>query len=343
MLRKPSVLLRVAALLGALTLAAPAAADDVPISDKAKAHFNAGVNYLQDPDGARYEEAYREFHAAYAESPSWKILGNLGLAAMKMERDGEAIEAYQKYLVEGGSTLDPDEKRQYETDLQTLQSGVVYVTLDSTPAGAVFTDQRVPVQGNPVVNRYEPTGAKAVLGIRPGHHKVVAQLAGYTDAVWEFEARSGSKEEHGFELKKAEEGAVTPPPPGIVTPPGGTPPAPAATTRPVPTGVIIGGVATGALAIGAGVVGFMAMGKKSDFDAKNDGLHTDDAKSLSDSGKTLNLVTDILIGGAVVAGVVTTVLYLGRPEVPAGGAQAGLQLAPSFGRKSAGLWALGRF
>ncbi len=57
----------------------------MPINDEARNHFNAGVNLIQDPDGPRYEEAYREFKAAYAAAPSWKILGNLGIAAMKLE------------------------------------------------------------------------------------------------------------------------------------------------------------------------------------------------------------------------------------------------------------------
>src|SRR6266481_4578482 len=74
------------------TLAAPAFAADPPVTPEARTHFAAGVNLLRDPDGARYEEAYREFKAAYAASPSYKILGNLGLCAMKLERDGEAIE-----------------------------------------------------------------------------------------------------------------------------------------------------------------------------------------------------------------------------------------------------------
>ena len=43
---------------------------DVPISPEARTHFKTGVNLLQDPGGARYEEAYREFKAAYAASPS---------------------------------------------------------------------------------------------------------------------------------------------------------------------------------------------------------------------------------------------------------------------------------
>ena len=64
------------------------------VSDAAKKHFQAGVDLLTDPDGARYEEALREFRAAYADSPSWKILSNLGLSAMKLERNGEAIEVH---------------------------------------------------------------------------------------------------------------------------------------------------------------------------------------------------------------------------------------------------------
>ncbi|HKY36226.1 MAG TPA: hypothetical protein VJN18_09825, partial [Polyangiaceae bacterium] len=57
-------------LLVGLLHARGATAADVVISDKARAHFTAGVSLLQDPDGARHEEAYREFQAAYADSPS---------------------------------------------------------------------------------------------------------------------------------------------------------------------------------------------------------------------------------------------------------------------------------
>src|SRR5579871_4921957 len=78
-------------------LAQAAHADDVAISPEARNHFAAGVALLQDPKAPRYEEAYREFKAAYAASPSSKILGNLGLCAMKIERDEEAISAYETY------------------------------------------------------------------------------------------------------------------------------------------------------------------------------------------------------------------------------------------------------
>src|ERR1043165_9599064 len=70
--------------LCSMLVAAEAAADGGPITEEARAHFSAGVSFLQDPDGARYDDVYREFKAAYAVSPSWKILGNLGIAAMKL-------------------------------------------------------------------------------------------------------------------------------------------------------------------------------------------------------------------------------------------------------------------
>jgi pimeloyl-ACP methyl ester carboxylesterase len=80
------------------------------ISDEARTHFKAGVSLLQDPEGERVEEAYREFKAAYAISKSPKILGNMGFCAMRLERDGEAIEAYSQYLREVPD-IDADERR----------------------------------------------------------------------------------------------------------------------------------------------------------------------------------------------------------------------------------------
>src|SRR5688572_30010502 len=183
---------------------------DVEITEAARQHFKAGVNFMQDPDGARYEEAYREFKVAYAASPSWKILGNLGIAAMKLERDGEAIEAMERYLNEGGKDLPDDEREQFERDLSTLKSSVVRVTLTSVPPGAVVTDERIPVQGASVTNRYTLENGQLELGIRTGHHRMVARLEGYEDAVWEFDASPGVGQSHAFELKLRAQATAAP-------------------------------------------------------------------------------------------------------------------------------------
>ncbi len=317
----------------------PPAPSEVPITEEARAHFQAGVNFLQDPDGARYEEAYREFKAAYASSPSWKILGNLGLTAMKLERDGEAIQAYEKYLAEGGDQIDPAERAQVERDLATLKASLVTVTLSSVPAGATITDERVPNQGGVIVNRYPALDAPAVLGIRPGHHKITATLAGHDPQVWEFDAASGGSLTHAFELVPT--GTATASTSATLTPPAA--PMDTGTERPIPTGVYIGAAATGALAVGAIVTGILASSKKSEFDDANDGTNPRAAEDLKDSGETLNLVTDVFIGGAVVAGAVTAVLYFTRPAAPAQRDTRALRIRPLLGRNAGALTVSGSF
>src|SRR6185369_5701183 len=151
----PSLVRYSAFTLTLLSLSPRAYADEVQVSDNARQHFKTGVAYLTDPDGARYEEAYREFVTAYADSPSWKILGNLGISAMKLERDGEAVDAFGKYLAGGGAQIDPSERAQMERDLMTTKSGLVWVTVKVQPLGAALMDERQPLTGRAVTNRYD--------------------------------------------------------------------------------------------------------------------------------------------------------------------------------------------
>lgn len=308
-------------------LTAPAFAADVEITEAARQHFKAGVNFMQDPDGARYEEAYREFTAAYAAAPSWKILGNLGIASMKLERDGEAIDAMEKYLSEGGDELPEEERAQFERDLSMLKSSVVQVTLTSVPPGVVVTDERIPVQGTAVANRYTLETGQLELGIRTGHHRMVARLDGYQDVTWEFDAAPGTAQSHRFELKPAAQATVADTTPAEPVADDGA----QAMERPVPTGVFIGLAATGVFTVGATVTGIMALGQKSEFDDKN-GVDEAAAQDAHDSTETLNLVTDVLIAGAVVSAAVTTYLYLDRPAVPAGQDAGRFRVTPAVGR-----------
>jgi hypothetical protein len=331
--------LPIALLIG--TTATVAWADDVPISDAARQHFQAGVNLLQDPDGARYVEAYREFQTAYADSPSWKILSNLGITALKLERDGEAADAFAKYLAEGGSNIDADERAQVERDLQTLRAGLVKITINSDPPGAMLTDERVPEAGGTVVNRYGPLTAPMALGIRAGRHRMTVSLSGYKDAVWEFDT-PGQGDSHTFKLNPvpvATGGNAGNP--DVGTSPGTT------VKRPVPAGVFVGLAATGAFAIGGGVVAVLASGKRSDYNTANANIKTkadqDNAKTLRDSGRKLNLIADGLFAGAVVAAGVTTVLYFTRPTKEEPATATSWHLSPAVASNGGGLFLSGSF
>ena len=123
-----SVLVAAVTTVALPTSAGPGHGKAEALRDEARKHVRAGVSYLEDPEGARFEEAYHAFKAAFAASPSPKILGNIGLCAMKLERDGEAIDAFQRYLAEV-KDLDADERAQVTRDLTTLRTGVVRLEL----------------------------------------------------------------------------------------------------------------------------------------------------------------------------------------------------------------------
>lgn len=169
-LRPALLALVVSAILGSWSAAATA--DDVVITAEAKKRFAAGVALLEDPDGPRYEDAYRAFKSAYAASPSPKILGNIGLCAMKLERDGEAIDAYRRYLSEVDD-IPPEEREQIQRDLGILEASSGEVTITADRADFEVADERTPTKGPEVRNVYGPfEGTTTTLRLRAGAHRL---------------------------------------------------------------------------------------------------------------------------------------------------------------------------
>ena len=290
--------LRSLALLSSLVLCAPAAlaqgakpsTTTTPISPEAKRHFEAGVSLLQDPEGEKVEEAYREFRTAYDLSGSPKILGNMGFCAMRLERDGEAIEAYSRYIREVAD-IDADERAQIVRDLQTLTVGVVRLTIETNKPGVMLIDERVPVRGARVTNAYGPVDKKIEIGIRPGHHIITAKLPGHEEQVWELEAYAATRDKYSFTMKE--------PPKPVAAPAEG----PRTNVGPF----VVMGVGA-ALLVGGAITGVIALGKTSDIEGRcpNDLCARDfDLDGERASAKTFVRITDVLLitgAVAVVAG-----------------------------------------
>ncbi len=297
------ILLAVALALGGGLVAAPARGDDTPISEEARAHFKAGVNLLQDPDGERVEDAYREFKAAYAVSASSKILGNIGYCAMRLERDGEAIDAYSRYLRDV-KDIDAEERAQITRDLSTLQVGLVKLEIKVNEIDARVSDVRVPVKGGPITNAYGPVRGRIEVGVRPGHHLVTVRVEGFDDAVWELDALAGSKESRTFEMKKKQAPAPTVP----------TTPALSTTTAPVGAWITVG--IGGALLAAGTITGILALGKTSDIASacpNNTCPASYDLDGNRSSARGLVRATDFLLlgGGLIAAGGLTWLLLSG--------------------------------
>ena len=332
-----------------LCLSSWARAEDAPVPEEARSHFKVGLEYLNDPAGPRYEDALREFSAAHAAAPSsWKTLNNIGLCALNLERDQEAVDAYEQALALAGSAADSEWRDSVQRDIATLKAGLVRVTIRVQPASAMLLDERLPTSGKSVLNRYtSPTGLFE-LGIHAGHHRISAILGGRTD-VWEFDAKGGAALSHAFRLEPGQ-------PAGSAqgqAPTSGVPvPVPATTERPstAPSerhpraSVYVGLIATGALAAGAGVAGVLAVGKHAEFNEKNGHApisQTDDTKQ---SGKQLAVVTDVLILAAILAAAGTSYLYFSQPKEPPNPSQiASVAVRPSVGPGSGWVTVSGRF
>ena len=324
------------------------ASDKVVITSKAREHFKAGVAYVDDPNGPKYEEAYREFRIAHADSPTYRILTNIGLCALNLERDSEAIEAYEEYLAHATAEDIPKNKRAImERDVATMKASLVRVTVTTPVTNISLADERVPSKGNVVINRYEVKDGKVALGIHPGHHRITATAEGYDSQTWEFDADSATTHAHAFELSRSNSAAPVKPAVPAAVKSVAEPSQPAEPSeKKTPTFVYGGLAATGIFAITATITGLMANTKKSDYDALNKtGQDPARAADLHDSVQRLELMTDIGIGAAVLAAAGTAIVYFtassGKPDAKT--KAKNWQLSPTVGASHAGVNFAGQF
>ena len=272
----------------------------------------------------------------------------LARAQEKLGHLVKARENYMRVIRERVSADSPEAFRQAQASAQQEVAGVesrlAAVTLKVEGEKGAVT---VTMDGEKV----PPALIGLPLPVDPGSHTFQATGSNLKSDPVTVNVSEGGKNSVSL-LVKAAPGAIDPfaaAPLATTAPVGPTTaaqrPTPASTgeaARPVQPGVYIGLAATGALAIGAGVTGVLALGKHSDYKTANDGSDPAHADSVKSSGQTLSLVSDIFTAGAVVAAGVTAYLYFSRPEVPA--AQTGsLRFTPSMGRDGAAFSLSGRF
>jgi len=325
--------------------AEPAAPED-PKLIEAKKHMEAGAAFYNDPSGHKCEEAYREFKKAFDLSGSMNAVKGMGLCAMELERDGEAISLLDKFLDAKGDQLDPADRQQMETDLKAMRSAVAWVTLKSDRAGVTITDVRTPARGFPITNRYTIGVTGTRIGIHPGAHEFKASVDGAPDQVWRVEISNGSKYDHEFEFDKGKpvtaEGFTDKDLQGGEDKPAEKP------SRPVPITVfVVGGAAIAAGIAGAVVGGALATSAKADYDASNGKARTQAdlvvLEDLRSNVVTLNAVADVCFGVAAAGAVVATVLFVTRPEKKAEPPKDSFAFAPWAIPQGGGFMAVGTF
>ena len=174
-------------------------------SDEVRAYFRNGVELLTETP-PNYQDAYYQFKLAYEKSgKNWKVLGNLGLCAFKLERDAEAIQYYSEYIEKGADELSDDEVKQIKRDLLLMQGNTAQVEVTSDITDLELSVSRVgssaPVQAHTLVD------GKITLSLRAGTQKIVANEGG-KQQVWEVPLSPGDTKKHTFNFSASEPVAV---------------------------------------------------------------------------------------------------------------------------------------
>lgn len=212
--------------------------------------------------------------------------------AIAEEKAGLTIQAltHVKVVVAAGDAIRPSvmKKAQAKLDELTMQVGVVTLTVE--PAGT-----QISIDGN-VVGEAPMTTAMTLM---PGTHTVSMTAVGYQPKDVEIKVEAGSESVRSLELE---------PVPVVVKPPVFEPePEKPKVAAPSKMPLYIGGGATVALALGATVTGILAVSEHSTFTSPMS--TSPERKDAQVAGRNLSHVTDICLGGAVVAGAFTAYWY----------------------------------
>jgi len=321
--------------------ASTALAQDPAKIAEAKKHMEAGAAFYNDASGVhKCEEALKEFKVAYDLSGSLNALKAMGVCELELERDGDAIAHYEKFLEKLGDKPHPD-RTQVETDLKALKAAVAWVTLSTDRPNVRITDVRTPSRGYPITNRYVGAVGGQKLGMHPGQHVLTASSEGVADQVWKVDLGNGSTQDHTFTFDAGKpvtaEGYHEDAPPPDRTKPQ------THAERPVPITVFVFGGLTAALAVPTVIFMVRAKGVKGDYDdanGKKTQAELDDMKSDVKSG---NLIADIFLGATVLSAAATGVFYFTRPETQVQSAKTAIRVLPSVSTTGGGAVAIGRF
>jgi tetratricopeptide (TPR) repeat protein len=119
-------------LLGSESQAAPGE------EDPARTAFREGTVHFE---AGRYGEAAGEFRKAYELKPSWKLLYNIGQSEAASRNYGLALQAFERYLAEGGDELETDRRDEVLAEVERLRKMVGALVVIGPEGATVEVDE----------------------------------------------------------------------------------------------------------------------------------------------------------------------------------------------------------
>jgi hypothetical protein len=302
----------------ALAIAAFAPTAGAVGGEEARVHFEQGVVLYED---GQYEQAAIAFARAYELKPSFKLLFNIGQAESELKHYARALEAFTRYLAEGGKQVPADRITEVKAEIERLNALVGMIVVECPVAGAkVKLDNETKGETPLEFPIFVDIGKHEVV-IKKGQEELlreVVRVAGGQRVTLEVASTGGSSGEPAADDPAQQEDQE-----------GGR----------VWTWVALG--VGGAAGIAGAAIGGAALSKKSTLEDRCEGNHCPpSSQGEADTIKSMNLTADILFGVAA-AGIVTgVILFFVEPDDESDTAVA---VTPAVTGNGAGLAVGGRF
>lgn len=328
----------------AVVNAAPAVTTGGTSDDQARDAYDKGTELFQDGD---YAGAARAFRRANELKPNWKILYNVGQAEAAAKHHGLALEAFERYLAEGGDDIAAARRDEVLEEVRRLRDMVGALKVDAPDGSLVIVDGiergRTPLSGTLMV----AAGIEHSVSITQGDQTVLERTVKVSGGQILVVGSGGEGVEAAGATAGAEDtGATDDSAVGAGDVAGGDD-GPSSGLR------IAGWVAVGtgaALLIGGGVTGGLALSMNGDLaDECGDGSCSQaDKGDEVDKRDGLATASSVLlgVGGAVAAtGIVLLIVDAVKGEEPSAAAAKGYDIgcAPALGPQFTGAMIEGRF
>ena len=324
---KLAALLLVAA-LGTVGFGAPARAQKGQAAETKNDYKKIVREAIEEFSLGNWSEARALFQRAHDLNPSARTLRGLGMVAFELRNYVDAVRLLAASLEDPRNPLTLEHRKQVEELLTRARTFVGSFNIKMSPPGGELTVDDAPAQ---------PSGGGPLL-LDIGKHTLVV-------------VKGGDKQTRVVDVRGGEQETLTFTPGTAAVPGSGA--QKNATTAPAASDsgargeggsavpyVMLG--VGGALLIGAGVTGFMALGAQSDLEEKCPDRKdcAPNMKSTRSRAKTLGIVTDVLwIGGALAAGAGLIWILAGGD----GEEGAGIETAAVIGPAGSGVVVRGTF
>ena len=182
---------RFAAILALVLLSTSESAWAEEGGDRARDLFMQGIEAFQDED---YESALQAFRLSYQLNPVASVLYNLAMCHRALVRYVESIEAFERYLEDGGDRVSVERRQEVEELIRDMLALIGRLRLQVSPA-----DATVEIDDSPVSPT--PGGALRVSG---GTHTIRVTRDGYAELVRQIDVPIGTVMEMSLELVLSE-------------------------------------------------------------------------------------------------------------------------------------------